>query len=62
VLQVVVFASTGHGSQASPAPSESASPWTLLSTGRIGLNTIGQLSLASGIPSPSASVALGTPV
>src|SRR5450755_3604465 len=43
-VQVVVLASSGHGSQASPTPSLSASPCMPLSTGRIGLNTDGQLS------------------
>src|SRR5215218_8212007 len=36
------------GSQASPAPSPSASAWS-------GFGTFGQLSAASGTPSPSAS-------
>ena len=61
-LHVVAFATSGHGSQASPAPSPSASACFPLSIGRIGLKTFGQSSIASAIPSPSASVALAAPV
>ncbi len=61
-VQVVVLASRGQGSQASPRPSPSKSGCTPLSIGRIGLNTVGQLSIASGMPSPSLSVAETAPV
>src|SRR4051812_27665254 len=61
-LHVTALASSGHGSHASPTPSPSKSPCLPLSTGRTGLKNRGQLSVVSGIPSPSASLAEGTPV
>src|SRR6185437_2363748 len=61
-VQVVVLASRGQGSHASPTPSPSTSGCAPLSIGRIGLNTVGQLSIASGMPSPSLSVAEVVPV
>ena len=61
-VQVVVPALTGHTSQASPTVSLSLSAWAPPSSGRTGLNTIGQLSLALSTPSPSLSAAEATPV
>src|SRR5258708_1802511 len=61
-LQVEVAALSGQGSQASPTPSPSKSACLPSSTGRIGLNTLGQLSWPSAMPSPSLSVALAAPV
>src|SRR5213075_1133869 len=61
-MHIVVLALRGQTSQASPSPSESKSACLPLSTGRIGLNTVGQLSIASSMPSPSESVAVATPV
>src|SRR5690349_6726957 len=62
ILQLVVFASSGHGSHASPMPSLSKSGWAPMSIGRTGLNTVGQLSIAFGMPSPSLSSAVIIPV
>ena len=61
-LQLEVLALIGHTSHASPSPSLSKSACFPPSIGRTGLNTVGQLSIASGIPSPSASPASGLPV
>jgi hypothetical protein len=61
-VQVVEFGVVGHTSQASPTLSLSLSAWAPPSSGRTGLNTIGQLSLALGMLSPSLSPALVTPV
>src|SRR5262249_20315627 len=60
--QVVVLGSSGQGSQASPSPSPSKSGCLPLSIGRMGLKIVGQLSMASGIPSPSPSAAETAPV
>jgi hypothetical protein len=61
-VHCVVLALTGHGSQTSPTSSLSKSPCSPPSTGRIGLKTIMQLSLALTMPSPSRSAAVTSPV
>jgi hypothetical protein len=60
-LEHMLVASNGHGSHASPSPSPSASGCMPLSIGRIGLNTRGQSSTASGMPSPSLSAVVIAP-
>src|SRR5258705_126759 len=62
VVHVVVLALSGQTSQASPTPSPSKSACLPASSGRMALKTLGQLSIASGMPSPSMSPAAGTPV
>jgi hypothetical protein len=60
--QSSLLALSGQTSQKSPTPSLSLSAWAPPSSGRIAEKTVGQRSVALGMPSPSESSAVATPV
>ena len=61
LVHVVTLASSGQGSHASPSLSPSVSGCLPPSILRGGLKTFGQLSVSSGMPSPSLSCAVMVP-